>query len=144
MLRQVKTENGWVRGIPAADPRITAFKGIPFAAPPVGDLRWKAPQPAKNWDGVLECYQFGPMAMQAPINGNLMPSDSSTSLSSERVSGCAVGFVSAGVSVGSSWVSLLQPANSANTMISASRSVNNLFIKITPSTFFHLCFHALS
>ena len=33
MLRQVKTENGWVRGIEAADPRITAFKGIPFAAP---------------------------------------------------------------------------------------------------------------
>ena len=70
MLRQVKTENGWVRGIPAADPRITAFKGIPFAAPPVGDLRWKAPQPAKNWDGVLECYQFGPMAMQAPIKAD--------------------------------------------------------------------------
>ena len=36
MLRQVKTENGWVKGIEAADPRITAFKGIPFAAPPVG------------------------------------------------------------------------------------------------------------
>jgi len=64
MLRQVKTENGWVKGIPAADPRITAFKGIPFAAPPVGDLRWRAPQPAKNWDGVLECYDFGPIAVQ--------------------------------------------------------------------------------
>ena len=34
MLRKVQTENGWVRGIEAADPRITAFKGIPFAAPP--------------------------------------------------------------------------------------------------------------
>ena len=33
MLRVVKTENGWVRGIPAADPRVTAFKGIPFALP---------------------------------------------------------------------------------------------------------------
>jgi len=70
MLRQIKTENGWVRGIPAADPRITAFKGIPFAAPPVGDLRWRAPQPAKNWDGVLECYQFGPMAMQEPVKAD--------------------------------------------------------------------------
>ena len=39
MLRQVKTENGWVRGIEAADPRITAFKGIPFAAPPTGRNR---------------------------------------------------------------------------------------------------------
>lgn len=43
MLRVTKTENGRVRGIPAADPRITAFKGIPFAAPPVGELRWKGP-----------------------------------------------------------------------------------------------------
>jgi len=70
MLRLVKTENGWVKGIPAADPRITAFKGIPYAAPPVGDLRWRAPQPAKDWDGVLECYQFGPMAMQSPIKAD--------------------------------------------------------------------------
>lgn len=51
MLRQVKTENGWVRGIEAADPRITAFKGIPFAAPPVGKNRWRAPQPCENWAG---------------------------------------------------------------------------------------------
>ena len=64
MLREVRTENGWVRGLPAADPRITAFKGIPFAAPPVGDLRWRAPQPAKDWEGVLEAYAFGPIAMQ--------------------------------------------------------------------------------
>ncbi|MBO7699825.1 MAG: carboxylesterase family protein, partial [Eubacteriaceae bacterium] len=64
MLREVKTENGWVRGIPAADPRITAFKGIPFAAPPVGELRWKGPQPAEDWVGVRECYTFGPIAMQ--------------------------------------------------------------------------------
>ena len=64
MLREVRVENGIVRGLPAADPRITAFKGIPFAAPPVGELRWRAPQPAKDWEGVLEAYQFGPIAMQ--------------------------------------------------------------------------------
>ena len=64
MLRKVKIENGMVEGLPAADPRITAFKGIPFAAPPVGDLRWRAPQPAKDWDGVLKAYKFGPIAMQ--------------------------------------------------------------------------------
>ena len=64
MLRIAKTENGLVRGLPAADPRITSFKGIPFAAPPVGDLRWHAPQPAANWDGIRDCYQFGPRSMQ--------------------------------------------------------------------------------
>ena len=54
MLRKVQTENGWVRGIEAADPRITAFKGIPFAAPPVGLNRWRSPQPCKNWEGVRD------------------------------------------------------------------------------------------
>ena len=64
MLREVETENGRVRGIEAADPRITAFKGIPFAAPPVGENRWRAPQPAADWPGVREAYRFGPIAMQ--------------------------------------------------------------------------------
>ena len=64
MLRRVTVENGVVEGLPAADPRITSFKGIPFAAPPVGDLRWRPPQPAKDWKGVLKAYTFGPIAMQ--------------------------------------------------------------------------------
>jgi para-nitrobenzyl esterase len=64
MLRITKTENGTVRGIPAADPRITVFKGIPFAAPPVGELRWRAPRPAANWKGVRACLEFMPIAMQ--------------------------------------------------------------------------------
>ncbi|MFY9380699.1 MAG: carboxylesterase family protein, partial [Eubacteriales bacterium] len=70
MLRKVRTENGWVRGFPAADPRITVFKGIPFAAPPVGKLRWHAPMPAYDWDGTLECYEFAPMAMQYSIKAD--------------------------------------------------------------------------
>ena len=64
MLRQVRTENGWVRGIEAADPRITAFKGIPFAAPPVGRNRWRAPKPCENWAGVRDCSRFAPISMQ--------------------------------------------------------------------------------
>lgn len=64
MLRIAQTENGKVRGLPAADPRITSFKGIPFAAPPVGENRWRAPQPAANWDGVRDCFEFGPISMQ--------------------------------------------------------------------------------
>lgn len=64
MIRKVKTENGWVRGIEAADPRITAFKGIPFASPPVGKNRWRAPQPCENWEGVRDAFRFAPIAVQ--------------------------------------------------------------------------------
>ena len=64
MIRTAKTENGLVRGIEAADPRITAFKGIPFAAPPVGKNRWRAPQPCENWEGVRDAYRFAPISVQ--------------------------------------------------------------------------------
>lgn len=64
MLRVTKVENGIVQGLPAADPRITSYKGIPFAAPPVGKNRWRAPQPASNWEGVLKAYEFAPIPLQ--------------------------------------------------------------------------------
>ena len=64
MIRIAQTENGTVRGIASADPRVTAFRGIPFAAPPVGENRWRAPQPAKNWEGVRDCFQFAPISVQ--------------------------------------------------------------------------------
>lgn len=56
------TENGSVSGYKTGD--ICIYKGIPFAAPPVGDLRWKAPQPVKNWAGVLKCDKFSASPMQ--------------------------------------------------------------------------------
>lgn len=65
MIREAKTENGWVRGIEAADPRITVFKGIPFAAPPIGENRWRAPQPAADWEGVRDASRFAPISMQS-------------------------------------------------------------------------------
>ncbi len=64
MIRTAKTQNGQVRGIEAADPRITAFKGIPFAAPPTGKNRWRAPQPCQDWEGVRDASRFGPIAVQ--------------------------------------------------------------------------------
>ena len=64
MIRQTKTENGLVRGIEAADPRITAFRGVPFAAPPTGKNRWRAPQPCENWEGVKDCVRFAPISVQ--------------------------------------------------------------------------------
>ncbi len=61
-LDVIQTENGLVSGYKSGD--ISIFKGIPFAAPPVGDLRWKAPQPVKNWTGVLKCDKFSASPMQ--------------------------------------------------------------------------------
>jgi para-nitrobenzyl esterase len=61
----VKTDAGLVSGTTNATGDISIFKGIPFAAPPVGDLRWKAPQPVQPWQGVKKCDAFGPSPMQA-------------------------------------------------------------------------------
>lgn len=62
----VPTRTGQVSGIAAADPSVTVFKGIPFAAPPVGPLRWHAPQPAAPWQGVRKADHFGASCMQGP------------------------------------------------------------------------------
>src|SRR5260370_11229420 len=60
----VRVEGGQISGT-AAD-GVRSFKGIPFAAPPVGSLRWKAPQPVVAWSGVRQCDAFGPECPQAP------------------------------------------------------------------------------
>ena len=63
---RVKTTNGTVEG--TTEPSGSrAYRGIPFAAPPVGDLRWQAPQPVKNWEGVRSATQFGPRCVQAAL-----------------------------------------------------------------------------
>jgi len=67
---QVKTANGVVAGT-TEDNGVRAFKGIPFAAPPVGDLRWREPQPVHSWEGVKQTTQFGPRCMQRPIFGDM-------------------------------------------------------------------------
>lgn len=67
----VKTANGAVEGVKEKS-GVYSFKGIPFAAPPIGDLRWKEPQPAKNWDGVRKADKFGPRAMQPPIFSDMI------------------------------------------------------------------------
>ncbi|MBQ8994303.1 MAG: carboxylesterase family protein [Oscillospiraceae bacterium] len=64
MIKETRVENGWLRGIECADARVISYKGIPFAAPPVGDLRWHAPMPAEDWEGVLDCSRFGPISVQ--------------------------------------------------------------------------------
>ncbi len=66
---QVTTAEGILEGKDLSG--ITVFKGIPFAAPPVGNLRWKAPQPVQKWQGVREAKEFGPNPMQEPIFGDM-------------------------------------------------------------------------
>ena len=63
---RVKTTNGTVEGT-TEQSGIRAYRGIPFAAPPVGDLRWRAPQPVKNWEGVRSATEFGPRCVQASL-----------------------------------------------------------------------------
>jgi para-nitrobenzyl esterase len=58
----VKVEGGLVDG--TIENGITIYRGIPFAAPPVGDLRWCAPQPVKSWEDVLKADKFGPACPQ--------------------------------------------------------------------------------
>ena len=60
----VTVTGGTISGTVSQTGDVRIFKGIPFAAPPVGDLRWKAPQPVKPWSGVRKCDQFGPSPMQ--------------------------------------------------------------------------------
>ncbi len=63
----IKIDSGLLTGTTdGKDTSIRAYKGIPYAAPPVGDLRWKAPQPAKKWDGVKTFDQFGNACPQTP------------------------------------------------------------------------------
>ena len=64
MLKIVKTENGLVRGLPGNNTRISVFKGIPFAEPPIGENRWKAPKPCKDWEGIYDAYKFAPISVQ--------------------------------------------------------------------------------
>ena len=60
----VSTVSGQVRGADAETPGSCVWRGMPFAAPPVKDLRWKAPQPVPTWSGVREAKIFGPLCMQ--------------------------------------------------------------------------------
>ncbi|MBD2753570.1 carboxylesterase/lipase family protein [Spirosoma validum] len=91
---QAKTANGVVEGV-TEQSGIRAFKGVPFAQPPVGELRWREPQPAKNWTGVRKATKFGPRAMQRAVFGDM-------------------GFRSDGMSEDCLYLNVWTPAKSAN------------------------------
>ena len=68
---KVKVESGSLQGV--TQDRVVSFKGIPFAAPPVGNLRWKAPQLAPHWSGIRHADQYGHDCMQLPFPGDAAP-----------------------------------------------------------------------
>jgi para-nitrobenzyl esterase len=71
-IQTAKVTGGEVRGVVTEG--ISVFKGIPFAAPPMGELRWKAPAPVKAWTGIRKADIFGPACMQAANSmGNTAP-----------------------------------------------------------------------
>src|SRR5688572_8738728 len=68
---QIRIDTGLLAGVAGStQPAVRVFKGIPFAAPPLGENRWKAPQPAAKWEGVRKADAFGaPCAAGAPFGG---------------------------------------------------------------------------
>ena len=75
---RVKTSNGTLEG--TTEPSgIQAYRGIPFAEPPIDDLRWQPPQPARNWSGVRNAKQFGPRCVQSPVFNDMVFRSNGTS-----------------------------------------------------------------
>lgn len=64
----VSIEGGKISGKYEDDGKIAVFKGVPYAKPPVGEQRWKPPQPVEPWDGVKEAKTFSPMALQLAVD----------------------------------------------------------------------------
>src|SRR6266404_2149106 len=62
----VHVEGGVLSGVPGSNPEVRVYKGVPFAAPPVGDLRWRAPKPVNKWNGVRKADKFGSTCVQTP------------------------------------------------------------------------------
>ena len=68
---QVKLDAGIIEGTYETKTGLRIFQGIPYAAPPVGNLRWAAPQPVAPWNEVKMTKSFGPRAVQAPVFGDM-------------------------------------------------------------------------
>ena len=71
LMDPIEIEDGYIAGTFFGDPDfpIHIYRGIPYAAPPVGDLRWKPPQPPAPWSGILECVDFSinPVTVQSAL-----------------------------------------------------------------------------
>ncbi len=75
----VRTQAGMVKGTASGDGKIEIFKGVPFAAPPIGTLRWKEAQPVRHWKGTRNATAFGPRCMQGAIYSDMVFRDAGPS-----------------------------------------------------------------
>jgi len=73
-MNPIKIDSGYISGTTTGEPgkEVYVYRGIPYAAPPIGDLRWKPPQPVTPWSGTRQCTEFKPIAPQANL-GDLPP-----------------------------------------------------------------------
>ncbi len=69
----VRTDSGTLSGVAGDSPQVRVFKGVPFAAPPTGDLRWRPPQPVKAWTGTRAADKFSANCMQRQAGGGAFP-----------------------------------------------------------------------
>ena len=76
---QVRTANGVLEGVVSPDGKVRTFKGIPYAAPPIDSLRWRAPQPAPSWTGVRKAVDYPKRAMQGRIYDDMVFRDNGPS-----------------------------------------------------------------
>ena len=76
---EVRTQTGAIQGTSSEDGQVQIFKGVPYAAPPVGALRWKEPQPVPEWDGVRKATKFGARCMQGWIYDDMVFRDAGPS-----------------------------------------------------------------
>ena len=67
----MRIDDGLIRGADVAG--VYSFLGLPYAAPPTGNLRWRPPQPASSWSGVRDATQFGPSCPQAQMGNPFLP-----------------------------------------------------------------------
>ncbi len=76
--KPVRIETGLIQGVPNLEGEVVAFKGIPYAVPPVGNLRWHEPEPPVHWEGIRQADKFGaPCVQPASPSGRPPPADMS-------------------------------------------------------------------
>ena len=83
MKAPIHTETGAVSGVAGRDAAITVFKGIPYAEPPVGSMRWKPPVPMSSWKGVRKATAYGPACFQPLDKGKSIYSENPMPMSED-------------------------------------------------------------